>query len=648
MRKFILWSSILTGIVIAISLVLDFSRISSYKKLPQRPEKKIQSRQDQIYRQLANGAGAIDWSQLEGRLEYIDGQYDCADFDLVNLLRIVYEYGNQIPPPTLAKIENSLLNFRYWWDEPGENSMCYWSENHQILFASAEYLAGQKYPDRLFPKSGLTGKQHMEKARKRVLDWMEMRWKFGFTEFYSSVYYKEDIGGMINLIDFADTEISRKMQMIMDLLLYDVAVQNVRTNFISVSGRAYEGNRKGGSHATLGGITNYYWGTGEKIGDGLMYGMMTTRKYSLPPVLAEIARDTNTVVIRQSNGLNISDLKPEGYFGTDDKSMMMQLGMEAFSNPEVIRNTLSLVRKNRMFSNSFLSDLSSLDFTLVRWLHLEPLLIRLINPQSNGVAIQQGNTYTYKTKDYSLYSVQNHQPGDFADQQHVAGMTIGNSFSIFHTHPALEKDKHSQSPNYWVGYGHFPHVAQEGNVSLAIYNIPEKKGLMESALLDYTHAWFPKEQFDTTLVIGNYAFGKKGNTYCAFICKNPLTFRENTTDNLIQKGKQVFWITEAGSKEEDGTFERFCERIQKNSFTFDVSKLVLNYQSKEKQFQLTFKSGFLVNGKVMDTNYSRFDSPYIKAEKKAETLTFKFNGKSLFLDYYGMKRAMRIASHTRE
>ena len=629
---------ILIGILAVITVLVDLVRISSYKSLPQRPDKKIQTRQDQVYYDLVNGSKEIDWSQLDGTLEYINGQYDCADFNLVSLIRIIYQYGEIIPAANMAKIKNTLLNFRYWWDEPGENSMCYWSENHQILFASAEYLIGQKYPDTVFPKSGLTGKQHIAKARKRILDWMEMRWNYGFIEYYSSVYYQEDIGGMINLIDFADEEISKKMQIIMDLLMYDVAAQNVKTMFISASGRAYEGNRKGGRNSTLNGLTNYYWGNGEKIGSGLMYGMMTTKRYCLPQVLSEIGRDTSTVIIKQNNGLDISELKQEGFYGTDDKCMMMQLGMEAFSNPEVIRNTLELVRKNKMFSNSFLTDLKILDFSLLRWLHLEPLLIRIVNPQSNGVAIQKGNTYTYKTKDYSLYSVQNHQPGNYADQQHVAGMNIGNSFSIFHTHPALEKDKHSQSPNYWVGYGHFPKVAQDGNVCLAIYNTPSKKGLMEADLLDYTHAWFPKEQFDSTLVIGNFAMGKKGNTYCAFIGKNPFKFRAETTDNLIQQGKQTFWITEAGSKDENGSFGEFCQRIQKNSLTFNSQNLELTYISKDKKYQLTFDSDFLVNGVVVNTKYPRYDSPYCKADKKAQTLNFNCNGKSLYLDFFNMKR----------
>ena len=164
------------------------------------------------------------------------------------------------------------------------------------------------------------------------------------------------------------------------------------------------------------------------------------------------------------------------------------------------------------------------------------------------------------------------------------------------------------------------------------------KGLMEGALPDYTHAWFPKAEFDSTIVTENFAMGKKGNTYCAFIGRNPLTFRENSSDDLIQKGKQTFWITEAGSKDEDGSFAQFCQRIQKNTLTFNSTNPELTYVSKEKHYQLTFGADFLVNGAVVPTNYSRYDSPYCKAEKKAQTFNFTFNGKSLQLDYSTMKR----------
>jgi hypothetical protein len=624
---------------IAVTTAVDYVRNSNYVTYPMRPDPPILLEQDEIYYELVKGSDSVDWNRLGGTLQYIKEEYDCSDFRLVNLIRILYDFRDLIPEARLKEIEEVLFNFRYWWDEPGENSMCYWSENHQILFASAEYLVGQRYPDAVFPNSGLTGRQHMEKARKRALDWLKMRWDHGFIEYYSSVYYKEDIGALINLIDFAqDQELVTKCQMIMDLLFYDVATQSSGIMFITVSGRAYKNNRTGMKGSDFGGLTSYFWGDGEEIGPGMMYGMMQTNKYTLPPVFKEIALDSAEVIIRQSNGLDLSELRQEGYYGTDNRSMMMQWGMEAFTNPEVVRNSLAHVRNCRMFSNAFLGDFTILNYHMLHWLHLEPTVVRIINPQTNGVAIQKGNTYTFKTKDYTMYSVQAHQPGDYADQQHVFGMNIQGQFSIFHNHPAFEKGVERQSPNYWVGYGHFPHTVQERNVNLSIYNIPEKKGLMEGALLDYTRAWFPTAEFDTAWIDGKFVFGKKGETYCAFIGANGFRFRDKMMDDVIQDGKQSFWVTEAGSTSEDGSFEAFTERIRNNRISFDRETLALSYKSNNTRYELEFGKDFKVNGAIIDTHYKRYDSPYIQASRKDKTLSFAFNEKSLFLDFENLIR----------
>lgn len=606
---------------------------------PRRPEEPLKVEVNQVYYDLAKGSDNVDWSRLDGTLEYIKNEYDCSDFRLVNLTRILYEYGDRIPTDYLEKIKGVLFDFRFWWDDPGENSMCYWSENHQILFAAAEYLLGQKYPEQLFINSGLTGKEHMEKARTRMMDWFEMRWNYGFIEYYSSVYYKEDIGPLINLIDFAeDDEIVMKAKIMMDLLFYDVAAQSMGLMFSSVSGRAYERNRKGGNESGFDDLVNFYWGDGKEIGPGIMYGMMVSDNYSPPPVIKSIALDSSTMVIKQSNGLNLSEVKDEGYYGADNRSMMMQWGMEAFTNPIIIRNSLKHIRNTRMFSNDFVSDFRMMNIFLLRWLHLEPTVSRILNPQYNGVAIQKGNTYTYKTPDYSMYTVQNHQPGDYADQQHIFGVNMKDHFSVFHNHPAREKESKASSPNYWVGYGHFPHSVQDKNVNLSIYSIPRKKGIMESALLDYTRAWFPSEKFDEAFITGNYAFGKKGDTYIAMITSDSLKFRDAAKDDIILPGKKSFWITEVSSASEDESFEIFQQRIRKNKVVFNRKKLELIYHSRGSKYELKFGKDFIVNNEVIDTNYSRYDSPFAKAEKKDETITIKHKGEKLFLD---MKNLIR-------
>ena len=641
-RRFKFWYIPALLLVFILTTVLfDYLRNSKYETLPMRPNPKLALEGDGVYFELANDSVSINWNRLDGTLEYIHHEYDCSDFRLVNLVRILYEFGDMIPEDYRKKTEDVLFNFRYWWDEPGENSMCYWSENHQILFASAEYLIGQLYPETTFPSSGLSGKQHMEKARQRALDWLKMRWDHGFTEYYSSVYYKEDIAALINLIDFAgDQELVKKSQIILDVLFFDVASQGLGTMFSSVSGRAYQGNRIGRESADFSGLTHYFWGDGRPLDAGMMYGMMQTKHYTLPPVLREIAQDTSTVVLRQSNGLDLTELKAEGYYGTDNRSMMMQWGMEAFTNPEVVRNSLAHVRACNMFTNGFLGDFTILNYRLLHWLHLEPTVVRLINPQFNGVAIQKGNTYTYKTKDYSIYTVQAHQVGDYADQQHVFGMNVGRHFSIFHNHPALEKEIDRQSPNYWVGYGHFPHSVQEKNVNLSIYNLPLKKGMMESALLDYTRAYFPSSDFDTAFIEGRYLFGKLGETYCAMIGASDFKFRDKAKDDIIQSGKVSFWITEAGSYTEDGSFHDFVSRIQNNPVAFDPVTLSLQYESHQNHYELVYGEDFKVNGEEMDTQYRRYDTPYVQSERKDQTLTYSLNGKSLFLDFENQIRTL--------
>lgn len=630
---------VLITIILIITVIMDFIRINNYKVYPSTPEVKNPTEIYKIYYELVNNTQQIDWKRLDSTLDYINGQYDCADFRLAALVRILYDFNEILPDSVLVKIESTIFNFRYWMDEPGENGMCYWSENHQILFASSEYLVGQLYPDSIFYNSGLTGKEHMEKAESMILDWLEMRWKYGFTEFYSNVYYSEDIGGMINLIDYSNNkEIAVKTKMIMDLLIYDIASQKSGNMFVSVSGRAYEKGRKGDSNASFYNIVNHIWNNSSTSKPHLNYGFIASKNYEVPQVLKEIGRDKNEAIIKQSNGLNLSELKSEGYFGTDTRSIMMQWGMEAFTNSEIIRNSLSYIRKNNMFSNEFLHDFKDLDFIVFRIFHLEPIISDIIKTQADGNVIQRANTYTFRTKDYSIYTVQNHFPDMNASQHHIAGMNLDSSFAVFHVHPAAPDSVKLHSPNYWVGYGRLPHAVQDENISLAIYSLPEDKNLMEMYMLDFTHAYFPTELFDSTYIKNNYAFGKKDSAYIALIGKNKLNIKVGTTDDLIQKGKKSFWIIEAGSIDEDGSFKDFYTRILNNQLKFNDETLLLDYTSNERNLTFQYDGTFYINNKQIIIEYERFDSPYITARRKPEQMEFRFKDKYLFLDFGNLVR----------
>ncbi len=624
---------------------LDFSRNDKIRKLPSRPEESIAMNPEEVLWKLENGIEVDSWEGVIGACEYVDGRYDCSDFRLQSLLRIIYVHADKVPGDVLSRIRNTFTDFKYWMDQPGEDSMCFWSENHQILFAASEYLAGQYYPDETFSNDGKKGSEHMEIARERILIWLEQRWLYGFTEWYSSVYYVEDIAPLANLIEFAkDDEIVAKATAIMDLLLYDVATQSYEGSFISTSGRAYERNRKSADEGnSMKAVIQQEFGfpvdpEGRK---GMDLCFLYMENYEVPEVIRLIARDTDTSIIKASNGLDLTELKERDLIGQDTNQIMMQWAMEAFTNAEIIANTVRYADNNNMFSNEFLNDLKLVNIDLLKKLNLLPFVSRVLNPVTNGVAIQRANTYTYRTPDYMLATAQAHHGGEFGDQQSPWVATLSNELSIFNSHPAKplsDKGALSGSPGYWVGNGRMPYSVQDENINISIYRIPDKKGFMEKSLVDYTHAYFPTAILDEVIIDGRYAFGSYEGRYVAFIGKTELEYLEGTDDDLIQQGKDNYWIFEISTEDSEGSFQAFRDRIMSNQLSYEGDILI--YTSAGKTMEVEYNAGLKVNGSDVDMDYERHESLYAQNNREQSTMKFEFGGKSLYIDFYNMFRTM--------
>ncbi len=244
------------------------------------------------------------WARLipSFHMEYL---IETADFGANEVLRVMYlldetpehlldaalawrDAANQqrdvnFPAGAGAALRDSYIHFKYWFDDPfrcdefagraksiresGDKAvnpheqmkpgqdMTYWSENHRILFATAEYLAGQFWPREMFisqhknrkegatgaPRPGdMTGREHMAHARVRVLRWLNERLCLGFAEWNAPGYYVEDVLPLLNLVDFAvDPEIRTRAAMVLDLLVFDLAVHSQGGAFAGSAGRAY-------------------------------------------------------------------------------------------------------------------------------------------------------------------------------------------------------------------------------------------------------------------------------------------------------------------------------------------------------------------------------------------------------------------------
>jgi len=183
-----------------------------------------------------------------------------------------------------------------------EEEMEYWSENHYIMFASSEYLAGQLWehddfqPGKEFLEPGSTsgvlkGIRRKERGRARVLKWLNNRLQFGWMEFNSSGYYREHLWSFLNLADFAlDAEVREKATLVIDLLLFDVVRFLHRGAMGAPGGRSQFASRASGWDNRLGDVVEIMLGTRGLFldGDGQIGSVFATSRYHVPDVLLQI------------------------------------------------------------------------------------------------------------------------------------------------------------------------------------------------------------------------------------------------------------------------------------------------------------------------------------------------------------------------
>ena len=153
---------------------------------------------------LATG-GSPDEAQrlIAAQVRFVDRRCDCSDFYLVYFPHILRAWGAQgaglLSPELERAMRACILNFRYWMDEPGDDVMWFYSENHALMFHTCQLLAGELYPSETFSNSGMTGVQMQQKAKGLLLEWFRGFLNEGFTEWNSSAYLPIDLLGLASL-----------------------------------------------------------------------------------------------------------------------------------------------------------------------------------------------------------------------------------------------------------------------------------------------------------------------------------------------------------------------------------------------------------------------------------------------------------------
>lgn len=596
---------------------------------------------------LAAG-GTPHLGAFEAALDYVDQRKDCADFVLHSILRLLYQFPAFVEssPSLRHRAHRTVLGFKYWPDEPGLDSMCTWTENHQILFAAGAYLTGQRYPNDVFPNSGQTGRQKMEIHHPRIMRWLDLRFRTGFSEWLSHFYYDEDLVALVNLVDFSrDAEIRDRASMVLDLLLYDMALNSFRGTFGSTHGRSYERGKK--------------WAAAEATADTqkLLFGMGTfslsenmsavclalSQRYRMPQVIYKVANDLNRLemVDRQRMGIRLDEAERWGLGFDEFEDGMVYLSLEAYAHPRTINLIICMFDAFNWWQNAFFEPFKARQ-GLIQWgqrLGLLPLVARLAERDLTRNTREEVNTYTYRTPDYMLSSAQDYRPGYGGDQQHVWQATLGLDSVCFTTHPARRQ---GPSPNYWTGSGSLPRAAQVENVVIAIYRVDTRPSLYVTHRLLFTHAWLPRDRFDEVAERDGWIFARRGDGYLALRSQNPYRWQaapgEDQGREIIVPGKENFWICELGRRAVDGDFGQFVERICQAKVSFD--RLRVSYDSPSQgRLEFSWRGPLRQNGKpVALAGYPRYDNPYTRASFPSDQIAVQHGDEWLHLDWCAAKR----------
>lgn len=364
------------------------------------------------------------WAKLQVPTVHMKVLLETADFGANEVIRLLYLLDEtpehlldtatrwrdvealgrdpNLPESVSAAVHESFTSFKYWFDDPfrcqefsGDTDafrqssklnghedmthgqdMTYWSENHRILFATAEYLAGQLWPDdqfvsmRAYRKEGpngalrkgdMTGREHMAHARKRVLRWLDERLRIGFSEWNSPGYYVYDLIPVLNLADFAvDPEIRTRAAMVLDLLTFDLALNSPTGAMAGSAGRVYfEGK-------------NCVWEQAVRNPSELLFGRLahftdyhfaavavaTSPSYRPPDALIQIARQGPTTLTSRSRvSINFDEAPEYGVGVSTAEDMEFWWSRAAYATKQTILGSRAVATDYGLLDTPPFSDI---------------------------------------------------------------------------------------------------------------------------------------------------------------------------------------------------------------------------------------------------------------------------------------------------
>jgi hypothetical protein len=597
-----------------------------------------------LYAQVCRVASGqpVEPAVLEAACTKVDSRLDTSDFSVAALVRILAldQKAPSLDPAVRARLEKTVLGFKYWLDEPGKDKMCFWSENHQILYHSNELVAGGLFPDTVFPNAGMTGKDHAAHAAPLADRWLGFRARFGFSEWHSNVYFNEDIPALVNLADFApDPAMRARAAMILDVLALDLATNTFRGFFATAHGRTYPNKFLDGLKDSTADAAWVMLGLGQRGGTGDFSAtfLSTSDGYRPPAILESVAISAkDRIEHRQRDGIDVVDGPANGIGYTDFRDINFWAGMAALVDPHVVDGTVAMLDAWDLWDGFLFGDLPAEVKTLLQGLaqtgQLQDFATQ-IEPISRGMALEAMNTYTWRTPDYQLSGAQDYHAGLWGTQTQIWQATLDGDAFVFTTLPSEISGvgEDVELGGDWIG-GWQPRATFFRNVGVIQYRKPAVPAADEYLKSTKTHAFFPRKRFDEVRESGNWLFGRKGNAYVALYSAVPAAWAEGSDLEWFSQGTANVYVVELGSLSESGSFDAFAAAVEKAGI---VAGDPVRYESPSVgTVEVGWTGPMTVAGKAVDLGpFRRWDGPYAHQEPGSTLLVVETWNRRLELDF---------------
>ncbi|CAN5582103.1 hypothetical protein BH18ACT1_BH18ACT1_13220 [soil metagenome] len=609
----------------------------------------------------------------------LDGFEDTADFDLLYLMNLWYGYRRVLRDDLVDAIEARILGFKYWYDEPTPEGVVdqrwYWSENHRIIFHTLELLAGQAFPRERFA-DGRSGREHYAHAEALIEEWITEKARCGFSELHSDVYYEKDVTPLLTLVEFAeDDELAEQAAMVLDLVLFDVALHLQRGNLGASHGRSYMKDKSTALDQDVFGLAKLLFddtdGPYQSINGAWTALLARARRYRLPEVIRRVAASEATTVDRERMNVPLDPLAPVeadpeapyGYDFDDPANVPFWWERGALTAWQAVPLTLATLDRYGFWESDFFQPFLPFRDAVGGDTAAAQALAQSLAPMLAFGLLSEVNSYTWRSPDVMLSTAQSYRPGVFGEQYHAWQATLDESALVFTTHPRNEPQVGTEWPDsdgYWTGSGSMPRSAQQGSAAIHQYAPqfadPGPDGLLgQFDYLDMTHAYFPQEHFDEVVSDGHWTLGRKGDGYVALWSWRPTRWRDHDPaevftngltsrfDLVAEGGADNVWVTEVGNAERYGSFEAFRAAVTATAVDvvdrgttnglpggFDV-----RYRSPgEGVLELGWDTPLRIDGEeVALDGYPRYDNPWATVPFDSLRYELRDGDVSLTLDF---------------